>query len=68
MSKTDVVRYLCCPYAFWLVDSGKLSQAGLLSPFEERLTEDGVAFERGIVQAAPPIVMPPGGEARTFPP
>lgn len=28
--------------------------------------EDGVAFERGIVQTAPPIAMPPGGEAELF--
>lgn len=66
MSKTDVVRYLRCPYAFWLVDSGQLSSAKLLSPFEEQLAQDGVSFERGIFAAAPPIAMPPGGEAELF--
>src|SRR5215510_12236146 len=66
VSKTDVVRYLRCPYAFWLVDSGQLRRAELLSPVEERLAQDGVSFERGIVETAAPIALPPGGEAELF--
>ncbi len=66
VSKTDVTRYLRCPYAFWLIDSGQLDQSELLSPFEAQLAEDGIAFERGVVEAAVPVAMPPGGEAELF--
>jgi predicted RecB family nuclease len=66
VSKTNVTSYLRCPYAFWLADSGQLDRAKLLSPFEAQLAEDGVAFERGIVDAAAPMVTPPGGEAELF--
>jgi predicted RecB family nuclease len=66
VSKTNVSSYLRCPYAFWLADSGQLDRADLLSPFEAQLAEDGVVFERSIVDAAAPIVMPPGGEAELF--
>jgi hypothetical protein len=30
--KTDIVRYWCCPYAFWLVDSGQVSPTDAVSP------------------------------------
>ena len=66
VSKTNVTSYLRCPYAFWLTDSGQLDRAELLSPFEAQLAETGIAFERGIVEAATPIEMPPGGEAELF--
>jgi predicted RecB family nuclease len=66
VSKTDVTSYLRCPYAFWLTDSGQLDRAELLSPFEAELAESGIAFEQGIVDAAIPIELPPGGEAELF--
>ena len=66
MSKTDVTSYLRCPYAFWLTDSGQLDRAELLSPFEAQLAETGIAFEQGIVEAAKPIELPPGGEVELF--
>ena len=62
VSKTNVTSYLRCPYAFWLTDSGQLDRAELLSPFEAQLAETGIAFERGIVEAATPIEMPPEGD------
>ncbi len=67
VSKTNVTSYLRCPSAFWLTDSGQLDRAELLSPFEAQLAETGIAFERGIVEAATPIEMPPGGEAELLP-
>lgn len=66
VSKTDVTSYLRCPYAFWLADSGQLDRTELLSPFEAELAESGIAFEQGIVEAAIPIELPPGGEAELF--
>ena len=66
VSKTNITSYLRCPYAFWLADSGQLDRADLLSPFEAQLAEEGVAFERGIVDAAAPLAMPPGGEPELF--
>jgi predicted RecB family nuclease len=66
VSKTNVTSYLRCSYAFWLVDSGRLDRAELLSPVEAQLARDGVAFERSIVDAAVPLAMPPGGEAELF--
>ena len=66
VSKTNVTGYLRCPYAFWLADSGQLDRADLFSPFEAQLAEEGAAFERGIVDAAAPITMPPGGEPELF--
>jgi predicted RecB family nuclease len=66
VSKTNVTDYVRCPYAFWLTDSGQVSRAELMSPFEAQLAERGTAFERGIVDSAVPIEMPPGGEAELF--
>jgi predicted RecB family nuclease len=66
VSKINVTSYLRCPYAFWLTDSGQLDRAELVSPLEAQLAETGIAFERGIVEAATPIEMPPGGEAELF--
>jgi hypothetical protein len=44
VSKTDITRYMRCPYGFWLTDSSQLNRAELLSPFEARLAGEGVAF------------------------
>ena len=66
VSKSDVASYLRCPYAFWLTCSGQLSRTDLLTPFEKKIMREGVAFERGIVDATRSIVMPLGSETELF--
>lgn len=58
VSKTDVVRYLRCPYAFWQIDSGALAPEAAIDALGERLIEDGVAFEGTVTAEARPL--PPG--------
>jgi predicted RecB family nuclease len=63
VSKTNVADYLRCPYAFSLLDSGQIERASPFSPFQTQVLDRGVAFERGIVERASPLEMPPGGHA-----
>ena len=41
VTKSDVTRYIRCPYAFWLLDSGRLSFAETVTPLQARLIEHG---------------------------
>ncbi len=55
VSKSDVVSYLRCPYAFWQIDSGALAPELAIDPLGERLIEEGVAFERSVTTEAEPL-------------
>jgi predicted RecB family nuclease len=49
VSKTDMTSYLRCPYAFWQVDRGALTQNDTFDEITVRLIEDGVGFHEAIV-------------------
>lgn len=67
VTKTNLTDWLRCPYAFWPYDSGQISPADTVNPFQVQLMQVGIEFENGIVAAeTPPISMPPGGEAEVF--
>ncbi len=53
VSKTDIIRYHRCPYAFWLIDTGQVSFAEQFSPFTAAIVEAGVAFEDDVVGSVP---------------
>lgn len=54
VSKTDLVTYIRCPYAFWLLYRGRIDREALVSPFSRRLVDDGIAFQEHVVAKASP--------------
>jgi predicted RecB family nuclease len=61
VAKTDIVRYVRCRYAFWLVDSGQVRPADAVDPLGTRLIADGVAFQQKLESTAVSIEVPAGG-------
>jgi len=55
VTKTDVTRYIRCPYAFWLLDTGQLRFAESISPVQAGLIEQGVAFHEQVEAQAEPL-------------
>jgi predicted RecB family nuclease len=55
VSKSDLIRYLRCPYAFWMVDSGRLAPQLAIDQLGEQLIQEGVAFERSVTSVAQPL-------------
>jgi hypothetical protein len=45
VSTTDLSRWYRCPYAFWLLDSGQISFAETISPFQACLIQGGHAYQ-----------------------
>lgn len=66
VTKTDITRYLRCPYAFWLVDSGQLKAEALLSPLANQLVANGVAFQALVETPLPKVEVPAGGLRELF--
>ena len=66
VTKTDLVRFWRCPYAFWLVDSGQVKPGETISPLAGRLMANGVAFQAKVESAAVPIELPAGGLDELF--
>lgn len=46
VSKTDLTRYVRCPYAFWLLDRGEIAFNETVDDFQRRLLEAGNEFQR----------------------
>jgi predicted RecB family nuclease len=64
VSKTDMTRYARCPYAFWLLDTGRIDVADTIDELQLRLLLAGHMFEEHAVQevaeaAATPITIAP---------
>jgi hypothetical protein len=59
VSKSDMVAYLRCPYAFWLVDTGQIQFSETLSSNGPRLLAEGEAFEEAVLADTTPL--PPNG-------
>jgi len=54
VTKTDLTRYLRCPYAFFQLSQGMVAPEDLLDDMAIKLIDDGVRFERDVVQDAVP--------------
>ena len=52
VSKTDLMRYLRCPYAFSLLDRGAVSFPETIDNVQARLINEGTAFHRGVEASA----------------
>lgn len=61
VSKTDLVRYLRCPYAFWLIDRGEISFEDTVDEFHTALLTGGIQFQEALEAAAQKLELPAGG-------
>jgi predicted RecB family nuclease len=50
VTKTDLTRYLRCPYAFWLLDQGQITLADLVDESQHQRILEGRAFEEHAVK------------------
>lgn len=57
VTKTDLLRYVRCPYAFWLVDTGQLSFAQTVTPMQAGLIDAGVVFQDKVEADAVVVVV-----------
>ena len=55
VSKTAMARFVRCPYAFWLVDSGQVRIEDTIDEFQVRLMTEGKEFQGLVEAAATPI-------------
>jgi predicted RecB family nuclease len=55
------MRYLRCPYAFYLLDRGRVAFADTVNEQQARLIEEGVAFQAEVEAAADAIVIEQAG-------
>jgi hypothetical protein len=45
VSKTELTRYMRCPYAFYLLDRGLVTFEDTVTELQVRLIEQGVEFQ-----------------------
>jgi predicted RecB family nuclease len=65
VSKTDLTRYLRCPFAFVQVDRGMLTEDQLFDPISRQLIDDGVDFHEQVLATAVPMPDMPLADAFT---
>jgi predicted RecB family nuclease len=58
VSKTDIMRFRRCPYAFWLLDTGQVKQEATLTDVSRAAIERGVAFEAKVLEKVPELPEP----------
>jgi predicted RecB family nuclease len=58
VSKTDLSRYLSCPYAFYLRDSGRLAYEDTVTELEVRLIQQGVEFHAAVAVESNAVPLP----------
>jgi predicted RecB family nuclease len=61
VTKTDVIRYLRCPYAWFLQDRGEISFEETVDEFQLQLVQAGVQFHTEVERGAIPIQLPEEG-------
>jgi CRISPR/Cas system-associated exonuclease Cas4 (RecB family) len=61
VTKTDVTRYLRCPYAWWLQDRGEISFEDTVGEFQMQLVRAGTEFHVEVEGEAIPIELPEAG-------
>jgi predicted RecB family nuclease len=54
VSKTDLIRFLRCPYAFYLLDRGLISFPNTVDETQKRLIQQGVEFQASVEATAVP--------------
>jgi predicted RecB family nuclease len=59
VSKTDLSRWYRCPYAFWLLDSGRITFAETVSQFQLALIHAGNEYHELVEQSATPVILAP---------
>jgi predicted RecB family nuclease len=59
VSKTDLIRFIRCPYSFWLLDSGQITFDDTLDEFQGGLLRRGTEFQAMIEAKAPTIKVQP---------
>lgn len=52
VNKTDLVRYIRCPYAFWLLDQGLVEFADTVDEAQAHLIAKGHRFQKGVEATA----------------
>lgn len=52
VNKTDLVRYIRCPYAFWLLDQGLVELADTIDETQAHLIAEGKRFQEGVEATA----------------
>jgi CRISPR/Cas system-associated exonuclease Cas4 (RecB family) len=66
VSKTDLTRYLRCPYAFYLLDRGLVAFEDTVTEQQVRLIQEGIEFHGGVEAKAVPLPIEPGDLPRVF--
>lgn len=60
VSKTDLIRFVRCPYSFWLLDTGKITLGDTIDEFQAGLLRKGIEFQIMVESAARPVEIGPG--------
>ncbi len=60
VTKTDLTRYVRCPYAFWLLDKGLIRFDESISEVQAQLLQGGNEFEGLVQESATPVINQPG--------
>lgn len=50
ITKTQLKNFLVCPYAFWLLYSGKIKAKDAVSEFQQKLIGNGIEFEKSVLE------------------
>ena len=58
VSKSDLISFLRCPYAFWQIDSGALRREEALDELSSQLIEQGREFHAAVASLAQPLAEP----------
>jgi predicted RecB family nuclease len=59
VNKVDLARWLRCPYAFWLLDTGHISASETVTEFHRDLIKGGIRFQHEIEAPLPVMDVPP---------
>lgn len=59
MTKTDIIQFERCPYAFWLIDKGEVRLEEVMGEAITLILEDGQTFEELVVADVPVIEATP---------
>ena len=66
VSKTDLTRYLRCPYAFYLLDRGLVAFEDTVNEQQVRLIQEGVAFQTSVEARVAPLPIKPADLPRVL--
>lgn len=58
VTKTDLTRYLRCPYSFWLWSTGQIGHKELVDDLGARLISEGTEFDKSLREASTEVDVP----------